>query len=350
MTGKRKILPSAKTLKPCIAGDIGTPDVVIVIPARNEAARITRCLNAIASQQSCDHLAIAVILVVNNTDDETVRIAHHGKPACLALCTISYDDRRGGNVGLARRLGFEFAFAQAPRCETLLTTDADCEVADDWVSTAVSGLRRFDALCGQVQLITLEARALPPVFFERGGIEHDYLQVSMELCHLLAPDPTNPFPHHGQCAGANLAFRASAYGAIGGFHPIPLGEDRDITRRLKLDGYRVRHSEKLLVNASCRLSGRATGGMADAIRTRIGTANPSLDSALFSYRDTVALYQREHTFAPVWPPAAQKLIPLAADEASRDFSKLQDLVCRLRDEPSVAARHTVMRSLALAAG
>ena len=78
-------------------------DTAIIIPARNEAKRIGACLSALAPQ--CND-RIRVILVVNNTDDDTAKIAtlaaaRHG----IDLSVLDLTFPPGMGVGAARRKG-----------------------------------------------------------------------------------------------------------------------------------------------------------------------------------------------------------------------------------------------------
>jgi hypothetical protein len=85
---------------------------------------------------------------------------------------------------------------------------------------------------------------------------------------------------HGCAAGASLAVTTASYRAVGGFADLATGEDRDIVRRLKAAGHPVRHAGDVRVAASCRLDGRAGGGMAEALRARAGRTDYLIDDAL----------------------------------------------------------------------
>jgi glycosyltransferase involved in cell wall biosynthesis len=78
-------------------------DTAVIIPARNEAERIGACLSVLAPQ--CND-RIRVILVVNNTDDDTAKIAtlaaaRHGID--LSVLDLTFPPgmgRRGGRAAL----------------------------------------------------------------------------------------------------------------------------------------------------------------------------------------------------------------------------------------------------------
>ena len=94
------------------------------------------------------------------------------------------------------------------------------------------------------------------------------------------PGPLGLEGDHSGTAGASLGVRISAYNAIGGFSDRATGEDRDLVRRLKEAGYGVRHAGDVTVGASCRLVGRASGGMAAALRARVDHRDYLIDDAL----------------------------------------------------------------------
>ncbi|MFV3517307.1 hypothetical protein ACNJD8_22105, partial [Mycobacterium tuberculosis] len=60
--------------------------------------------------------------------------------------------------------------------------------------------------------------------------------------------------------GANLAVRASAYRAIGGFKVLPVGEDATLLDDAARAGFRVRRDSAMSVVTSSRRDGRTEGG------------------------------------------------------------------------------------------
>ncbi len=99
----------------------GRPGCPIVIPARNEADCIRACPTALAGQ-------VADILVIaNNYADAMGRLSIRAGAALIA-CTIP-----DGGVGAARRLGVAEGLRRMTGSSCLVTSDADCQVAPDWV-------------------------------------------------------------------------------------------------------------------------------------------------------------------------------------------------------------------------
>jgi hypothetical protein len=81
-------------------------------------------------------------------------------------------------------------------------------------------------------------------------------------------------------AGASLGVTLAAYEAIGGLPLRPVGEDRALVAALQARDARVRHDPAVRVTTSCRLVGRAAGGMADTLQRRLIDPNMFCDEAL----------------------------------------------------------------------
>ncbi|MFG6560526.1 glycosyltransferase [Sulfitobacter sp. 1A15299] len=253
-------------------------DTAIIIPARNEAERIGACLSALAPQ--CND-RVRVILVVNNTDDDTAKIAKAAAGRLgIDLTVLDLTFPPGMGVGAARRKGCAVALEQMPHLRQILTTDADCRVSADWVARSIHHLQRFDALCGRVTLNPEEAATLAPQDPMLEAHEMAYRRLVLALYARHAPNCADLQDSHGEAPGASLGFTREAYEAVGGFAPIPCGEDRAIIRAARAAGLRVHHADDLWVEASCRLVGRAAGGMADTLRIRLSGANYLADDCL----------------------------------------------------------------------
>jgi glycosyltransferase involved in cell wall biosynthesis len=251
---------------------------VVIVPARNEELRIADCLGALAAQ-SVD--GTAVVLVANNCDDRTVHIARElANTAGLRLAVLECALNSGEGVGTARRLGCEHALALWPEAAYLLSTDADCLVAPDWIARNRFHLAQIPAVCGRVEPMAGELSVLSDIEILPAEMEGRYERLVVEFYRHFRPDPCGLDGDHGGAAGASLAVHASAYRAVGGFADLATGEDRDLVRRLKTGGFGVLHAGDVCVAASCRLDGRAGGGMSDALRARAERRDYLIDDAL----------------------------------------------------------------------
>lgn len=275
----------------------------IVIPARDEARRIAGCLAALAAQVVD---GVAILLVVNDTEDDTADIARRiAIERTLAIDVIECRLEPGQGVGSARRIGCTAAIARHPGLRHLLTTDADCRVAGDWVARSLHHLRDVAAVCGKIDVIEEEAGPLARIASGPAAREGRYRDLVLLWYARVSPERCNPWPHHAQVPGASLGIHVAAYRGVGGFHHLANGEDRDIVHRLKRAGHDVRHADDVGVAASCRLVGRAPDGMSEALRARLAGEDYFVDATL-PRADWLLARSRAAELGP-WPP----LIPPA---------------------------------------
>ncbi len=258
----------------------GRSGFLVAIPCRNEARRLPVALAALAR----DGVARDVIVIANGCTDATAAVARDF--AGLSVAVLDTGSLAGG-VGEARRLGFQAALNVAPTATILSTTDADCVVMPGWGRTVAQSLDRAEVVCGRIVPDPEEFARLPDIVRRHGTLEDEVAALTAELDGLRAPAPHDPLPRHNQTPGACLAFRTEAYVRAGGFEAIPCHEDRRIVARIEAAGGRVTRPWTLTVTASCRLNGRAPGGMADTIAARA--------SDLVKLRIEIARLAREAT-------------------------------------------------------
>ena len=72
---------------------------------------------------------------------------------------------------------------------------------------------------------------------------------------------------HRHIYAANLGVRAHAYLAVGGFPHDSVGEEHGLWQRLRAAGYPLTSPTAIRVRTSARTRGRATGGLAELLRT-----------------------------------------------------------------------------------
>ena len=215
-----------------------------------------------------------------------------------------------------------------PQIDALMTTDADCVVAPDWITTTRRHLTEVDAVCGGIDPIASETSILARIPSNGGTHEADYRDLVLQFYDLLSPESHNPYPHHGGAGGASLAVRAAVWQAVGGFADLRTGEDRDFVRRLRGSGFRVRHADDVRVQASCRLRGRAPQGMADTLRSRLLGVDYLVDEALPPVADLVAMAQRGGL--DCWPPDTPHEKRLSLVDLPKEILRLKNLIDRIK--------------------
>ena len=185
------------------------------------------------------------------------------------------------NAGQARRLAMEHAAKSMSSDGVLLCTDADAQVAPDWLAANMSHIRNgADAVAGRALIDPVDAAAIPAILHEDDARECAYAAMLDEIDWLLDPDPADPWPRHAEHSGASICVTAEAFRRSGGIPPVPVGEDRAFFNALRRIDARLRHAPDVWVTVSGRIHGRATGGMADTIRRRLTTQDLFLDDAL----------------------------------------------------------------------
>ncbi len=178
-------------------------------------------------------------------------------------------------------MAMEHAAALAGRDGALLTTDADGQVAPDWLARNLAYLREgIEAVAGCATLDPADALLIPARLHEDDARECAYAVLLDEIAALLDPDPWDPLPRHTEHSGASTCVTLDAYRRAGGMPAAPLAEDRAFFAALRRVDARIRHAPDVQVVVSGRIEGRAPGGMADTIRRRLTCTDAWLDDAL----------------------------------------------------------------------
>ncbi len=264
------------------------PRVVVAIPARDEAARITGCLGALARQRQVG--PDAVVLVANNCRDATAERAQALAPVLpFALEIIERDFPAAlACAGIARRIGMQRAAALAGADGVVLTTDADGRAAPDWIAANLRALHAgVDAVAGRAVIDPREAALIPAHLHEADAQECAYAALLDEIASLHQPDPADPWPRHQEESGASIAVGTGSYRRAGGMPPAALAEDRAFFAAQRRIDARIRHAPEVSVVVSGRTLGRAAGGMADTIRRRLVEPDLWLDERLEPAADRV---------------------------------------------------------------
>lgn len=264
---------------------------VVAIPVRDEAERIGACLEALASQRGHDDGALraagfGVVLLLNNCTDATARVVE-ALQACLPFRVLTIEQQLPAGMahaGWARKLAMDAAaelLADARQPAVILTTDADGRVGRRWLATKLDEVAAgADLVAGYVRADRDEHARLPASILRRGQLESRYEWLLAQLEARLDREAHNPWPRHRIASGASLAVTLAAYRRAGGVPPIATGEDRALVAQVTHTGGRVRHSLAAQVAVSCRLDGRAAGGMATTIRQRALIPELACDPAL----------------------------------------------------------------------
>lgn len=238
------------------------------MPVRDEAAALPACLQALDRAAASYPGEVAAVLLCNDCRDHSAALARAFEPASLRVEVAEMSLPPGRrHAGWARRLALDAAAALLrDERDLLLSTDADTAVAPDWISAnARHLLAGAAAVAGRALTLRAERAALPPAARARLNLLGRYFVAIDWLRAHADPAPHDPWPRHGYEGGASMATTLGWYRRIGGAPAPPLAEDRAFFGAIRRAGGRVRHPLDVRVWTSCRLGGRAPGGMADTL-------------------------------------------------------------------------------------
>jgi hypothetical protein len=254
-------------------------EVCVIVPARDESARIEKCLLALVNQVglSGDRLSperYEVIVLANNCRDDTAALARtvarrHPRFA-LHVVEIQFSPEKSF-VGSARKLLMDEAcrrlFLLGRPSGIIASTDGDTFVEPTWVAGILREIAAgADAVGGRIIADPNERALLSPsaqgVYLRQ--VAYDYLLAELE--HLIDPDPFDRFPRHANHIGASLAVTAATYARVGGLPNVLEEEDKELYKAIVRGGARFRHSLRVRATTSARLDGRVERGFATGLK------------------------------------------------------------------------------------
>lgn len=252
----------------------------VTVPVKNEEQTIRQTLRALYRQRSLagnrfDHARYEVILLINNTSDRSRAIAEsfqHQHPAfALHICELDFPPEQA-HIGHVRRVVMDEACRRLRQsksfssCSAILTTDADTQVASNWLACNVQELSRgADAVGGRILMRKRESTSLNQATQAMQIADDRYRRLVAWLEDFCDPQTHDPWPRHHQHFAGSLAIRAEVYDAIGGMPDVPALEDMAFFEILRRNDMRFRHSPLVRVFTSARLAGRTNIGLASQL-------------------------------------------------------------------------------------
>lgn len=238
-------------------------DVIVAIPAHHEEELLPGCLDHAleavrqARSEGCVGRAVVSVAAHHCTDRtaEVARLRLASAPPGVEWVVL--EDRESATVAEVRRTAVNAAVPLLADTAGawLFNTDADSLVPPGWITEGlqVAAREQAEAVAGLVEvqdwtagpLVRRAYDALVARGIHRSGHDHAY--------------------------GANLAVGLRAYRSVGGFTPLPHGEDHDLLRRLRAAGFRVATPLSPRVATSGREDPRCPDGLG-ALLHRIAEA------------------------------------------------------------------------------
>jgi cellulose synthase/poly-beta-1,6-N-acetylglucosamine synthase-like glycosyltransferase len=186
---------------------IPSTKISVIIPARNEAANISYCVQSILAQDYPKEL-LEIIVVDDHSEDSTADIVTAFKEAnvkCIKLAEHVYGDEQ---LVAYKKKALSVGIAHA-RGQLIVTTDADCTMGDQW-------LRNIAAIYEKERPVMIVA----PVDFTSNerGIEIFQSLDFMSMQGITAA--SHKLKLGNMSNGANLAFEKHAYEQVNGYAGI----------------------------------------------------------------------------------------------------------------------------------
>ena len=189
--------------------------ISFVIPVRDDATRLRRCIRSIKENVS-SRATVEIIVVDNGSSDDSVEVARAEDATVLQLPQTRLGELRNGG-------------AAAAHGDVLAFVDADNEIAPDWVQSALEAL----AANHKVGAVGAPYSAPAPGTWVQ------------QLYDRLRPHPSGRIDVDWLWSG-NMAISRSAFEAVGGFDTaLETCEDVDLCRKLRARGYAVLADSRL---------------------------------------------------------------------------------------------------------
>lgn len=183
-----------------IRNEIFTEKISVIIPARNEEENIGALLKKL-SEQTYPSLLTEIIVVDDHSEDNTAAIvAGFDNVKLISL----HQDIHNSYKKKALEIGI-----MAATGTLIVTTDADCLPANEWLETLVSFKRENDSVF-----------VAAPVCFDNNSSLLEIFQ-SLDFLVLQGITAASVYSNsHSMCNGANLAYSRTTFFEVKGFTGI----------------------------------------------------------------------------------------------------------------------------------
>jgi hypothetical protein len=242
--------------------------VAVAIPVKNEDQYLGQCLDALDRAAGRFSGKVVIVAMANDCTDGTIEILKTWRPSHATLAWSAVSLLPGArHAGWARRLALDAgADLLTHHTDLLLSTDADTNVAADWIVRIVAHIDAGnDAVAGRALTLKADRASLGTTARRRLDQLGRYYTALDYLRARAGTEAHDPWPRHFYEGGASIAVTHAMYRRIGGAPTPSVAEDRALFDRIRTHGGQVRHPLNVRVFTSCRISGRAPGGMADAV-------------------------------------------------------------------------------------
>lgn len=199
-----------------------TPQVSILVAARNEEANIAKCIKCLIALQYPKSL-VEIIIGDDGSEDDTYAIASGFISQHPGIKVYKISKKLPGQKGKANVLA---QLADKASGEFLFFTDADICVPPNWIEGMLSGFAPKVGLVSGVTAISGDG------FWER-------FQCIDWLFALSMVKVLNNIGFSATALGNNMVVRREAYDAVGGYAAVPFSvtEDFELLKQIKKKGF-----------------------------------------------------------------------------------------------------------------
>jgi glycosyltransferase involved in cell wall biosynthesis len=192
-----------------------TPPVSIVVAMRNEMLNLQTLIASLTNQNYLGKWEL--ILVDDHSEDDSVQVAQilkhqYSKLIINVLSSTGTGKKQALNTGIENAVG-----------EIILTTDADCELPNDWITDLVNSFEE------KTQLVVGAVRLKPESTLLSNLQAVEFASIMATGLGMLG------WGKPLMCNGASLAYRKLAFLQVGGYagnEHIPSGDDEFLMRKI----------------------------------------------------------------------------------------------------------------------
>lgn len=233
--------------------------IAICVPVRDEASSLPGLFEAVERLNRTD-LDLRLCLLLDSCRDESAVVARDYGDRGSVPVWLERIEQVEANVGRARHAAMLLGIAALDRAGLLLSTDADSVPDVEWLQAMVAGSCNAEIVAGKVVRTVTRTHTLQ----DRVESYYDRLHAMRRICDPVAWEATVTHPYS---SGANLGLSADNYALLGGFQPLPTGEDARLVDDAARAGMRVRRDAASVVYTSDRRLGRVRDGLAGSLRS-----------------------------------------------------------------------------------
>ncbi len=257
------------------------PTLSIVIPSYNRANELERCLRSLFLL-TYPHQLLEILVVDDTSTDTTSAVLYslisEAETYNIELRSVRHIQRQG--VAISRNTG-----ADAARYELIAYIDSDCVASPTWLTKLVPLFQdtRIAAVGGMIR------------GYERQSILGRYEDTCSSLHMGSRPQQVRLEGLLTYLPTANLVIRRAIWQSLGGFAPLPQGEDVDFCRRILLSGAHIRYIPQGIVYHDYRTTLKSFL----KIRAAYATAEAALLQRHPTERRILVLPPEQATFAGI---------------------------------------------------